>query len=105
MHIYVIAHRDQNDFDRLIGPVKIGVTKNLKERLASLQTGNPSTLAIYASFEMPEPLCRQVERELHDGLQECRLNGEWFDMECHHAANSCIFWMKVVEAVGRRGEA
>lgn len=56
------------------GPVKIGITKDIKSRMSSLQTGHAEQLRLLASFEG----ARRDERELHDRLSAHRISGEWF---------------------------
>lgn len=57
-----------------IGPIKIGYTKNVKKRLASLQTGSPYKLSILCIM----PGTESFENIIHVGLDEIRLEGEWF---------------------------
>jgi hypothetical protein len=56
--------------------VKIGQTKNLKQRLAALQTGNPWKLSIYRYVKSTDYV--KYERELHKKYQEQRFHNEWF---------------------------
>lgn len=57
------------------GPVKIGVTTNLAQRLEHLQTASPVRLEVLAATEADTWL----EREYHRFFNHCRLHGEWFD--------------------------
>lgn len=54
--------------------VKIGVSKNPRQRLGELKTGSSSKVRIY----YVTPGDRQRERELHALFAEHRVNGEWF---------------------------
>jgi hypothetical protein len=57
--------------------VKIGYTYNdrlLKKRLSYLQTGNPHSIKLFASF----PVSQEIERWLHGRFREFRVLGEWF---------------------------
>lgn len=65
--LYFIGSRD--------GPVKIGVTTNVPQRLESLQTGSHLKLEVLATTEGDTWL----EREYHRFFAHCRLYGEWFD--------------------------
>ena len=59
------------------GPVKIGFTgssASIDQRLASLQTGNPSRLVIRGAM----PGTRETEAEIHSLLATHRAHGEWF---------------------------
>jgi hypothetical protein len=58
------------------GPVKIGVTVNIPERLRHLQTGSHEELAvIWHSFGDA-----QAERRLHTMFSKFRKRYEWFDL-------------------------
>lgn len=56
------------------GPVKVGKTDDVTKRLAALQTANPYKLVLLAAFIAPP----EIELQLHSGLAEHRLEGEWF---------------------------
>lgn len=56
------------------GLVKIGVTVDLKKRIASLQTGHAGALRLVHW----EPGDRSDERNAHDAFAEHRVRGEWF---------------------------
>jgi hypothetical protein len=55
--------------------VKIGMTtRSVSQRMAELyQTGVPTPFELYAEYDCPD--CSQVESEVHDSLNECRVNG------------------------------
>lgn len=57
-----------------IGPIKIGFTTDIKNRLLQLQTANPYplNLLLYYPGEIED------EKEIHAGFREMRLEGEWF---------------------------
>jgi len=56
------------------GPIKLGVTLNPAERIATLQQGNPETLHGLAAWRaMPVE-----EKELHEEFAYARVRGEWF---------------------------
>lgn len=56
------------------GPVKIGLTRDVRQRLESLQTGSPVKLEILAYCEGD----RWLERQYHTFFATQRLHGEWF---------------------------
>ena len=58
------------------GPVKIGTgrTSGIRQRLSSLQTGNPYRLVVRRLVSGDE----RLERTLHTHFQSYRLVGEWF---------------------------
>ncbi len=65
--LYVIQRGDD-------GPIKVGISRNLKNRVNHLQNGNAEKLKILHIFTM-----RDMERALHGELErEARLQGEWF---------------------------
>jgi len=65
--VYIIGHPTE-------GPVKIGVTKNAKRRLAGLQTASAHKLTILARF------CgdKADEARIHERFKLARLEGECF---------------------------
>ena len=64
--IYFIGGRD--------GPIKIGFTRQLAQRLRRLQMNSPVRLSVIAAFEGD----RSDELELHRLFKPQRLHGEWF---------------------------
>lgn len=56
------------------GPIKIGITHDVAQRLAFLQTANPGDLRLLCSIRGG----KEVERELHARFAAFRLRGEWF---------------------------
>ena len=57
-----------------IGPIKIGIAKDIKNRLLSLQTGSPYDLKLLYYFNGDI----NYEKELHRYWDYYRMNGEWF---------------------------
>ncbi|MEP2742474.1 MAG: GIY-YIG nuclease family protein [Bauldia litoralis] len=57
--------------------VKIGMTRNVGMRLATLQAASPFELVLLAS----EPGYVQREAELHAMFADLRVRGEWFRHE------------------------
>jgi hypothetical protein len=55
-------------------PVKIGITSNVPVRLAALRCALPYPVILLADI----PGDADVERSLHIGFAESRLEGEWF---------------------------
>lgn len=56
------------------GPIKIGVSRDIGERVRSLQCGSPHPLALLGTV----PGDALDERRLHERFQAFRLSGEWF---------------------------
>jgi len=67
MVLYVVQRGDD-------GPIKVGISRNLKGRIKSLQTGSAEKLKILRVYKMAD-----VERAVHAELEKnSRLEGEWF---------------------------
>lgn len=56
------------------GPIKIGCSSNVEQRLADLQKSSPVTLRCL--FRAPGGF--EIERELHGMFRRHRRHGEWF---------------------------
>lgn len=67
-YVYVLRAGKRN-------PIKIGVAKNPKRRVATLQTGNAATLRLLLVL----PGGERLEKALHERFKAARMaNGEWF---------------------------
>lgn len=61
------------------GPIKIGVAKNVKRRVETLQTGNHEPLLILAIIPCNgKALAYNLESQLHSIYSRDRIIGEWF---------------------------
>ena len=58
--------------------LKIGVTKNIKHRFSSLQTGSPIELRLGFGLLVQKPAA--VEWALHKHFRDRKIKGEWFDV-------------------------
>ncbi|MFF3459686.1 GIY-YIG nuclease family protein [Streptomyces sp. NPDC002730] len=67
--VYVVSSEDNPK------TLKIGVATEVESRMKSLQTGSASPLVLRWSAHGGFLL----ERHLHDGFDQRRINGEWFD--------------------------
>ena len=63
------------------GPIKIGLTDDVKRRLEQLQTAHPDALRVIACV----PGDRRLEAHLHQRFSAERISGEWF-----HPSSSLI---------------
>jgi len=72
-YLYII-HASDNIY-------KIGITTDVRRRLAELQTGNPYQLTVYLGYEFSN--AAHIEKVLHDKLGDRRMSGEWFKMSAH----------------------
>jgi len=64
---------------------KIGVSKNPKQRLKAIQTGNEGKLKILTTY--PSEYAHLIERTLHRQYDYCIGEGEWFDIPLTEALN------------------
>ena len=77
-YIYVIGSEN--------GPCKVGITNSLTSRLRSIQTGSPHRLKLlYAHPCSDRDEAKAHEKMFHECHQECRLEGEWFNLDAELA--------------------
>jgi hypothetical protein len=69
-HLYVI---DKG------GKIKIGISRQLEKRLASLQTSFPIQTVVLLTVPGPFRAIRRAEMDAHEALRECALGGEYFN--------------------------
>ena len=70
---------------------KIGYAKDIKSRLAVLQTGSPHVLDLLLC--RPASNAIELEKALHDRLREKRTRGEWFDVpDSSDLADALAVW-------------
>lgn len=67
------------------GPLKIGATGNLKQRLKELQMASAFTLTVHFSKAMGRFEAFTVEKAAHVALRAKRLRGEWFEVTLQEA--------------------
>lgn len=58
---------------------KIGMTKNIKQRISNLQSGCPFDLHLFLTIRTNQP--RVVEAYLHNVLSMFRIRGEWYSLK------------------------
>ena len=72
-HVYFISDEQ--------GAVKIGISHDPCERIATLQTGHPESLVLlHAVSYRSSAAARAAESSLHYVFEAQRMNGEWFDL-------------------------
>ena len=77
--VYVFAHQSE---DGLTGPVKVGISKNVNARLATIQTSCPQPIELAYVFECPDrDIARAIELSFHEVQKDKRTHGEWFRFE------------------------
>lgn len=76
------------------GPVKIGITTDIRRRLTALRTGSPAPLRLLGHL----PANSSFEKGLHRRLAAARLHGEWFK-----PTREVLAWARIAEIIdGRR---
>ena len=67
-------------------PVKLGVSKHPKARLAALQVSHYEKLVLNSVVKLPDmEAALLVERAAHIAFKETRIRGEWFDIDVETA--------------------
>lgn len=93
-YVYLIARREG---DRLIAPVKVGITNNLGSRLSAIQTSCPFPISLVHSLNFQRrSMARHVEKGFHQVQSSSRAYGEWFDMEPLKALSILCLMVRVV---------
>ena len=61
---------------------KIGVAKDVKARLAGIQTGNPYPVELVEKFEVVYSAAGYLENLFHNTFYRfgCHVRGEWFEL-------------------------
>lgn len=67
--------------------VKIGIAKDVKKRLQTLQTGNPMKLKVLKTIALQDDEARRQEEYYHRKFREYNACGEWFKM-CDELCNA-----------------
>ncbi|UBF23198.1 T5orf172 domain protein [Haloarcula tailed virus 2] len=62
------------------GKYKIGISKDVGQRLSACQTGCPFPIIEYAKIENSDGSDRELETALHTYYSEYNIHGEWFDI-------------------------
>lgn len=69
--VYLIRSGESNKY-------KIGISKNVPSRLATLQTANPEKMELICAFASSD--ARRKEAELHNAFEQRRITREWFEL-------------------------
>lgn len=70
---------------------KIGHTRDLRRRLANLQTSHSKSLVFSAVICVPSCRARAIEKKIHEDFAWRRVRGEWFRMSCEEAREFLAF--------------
>lgn len=64
-----------------VGFVKIGITNDVKRRVAALQTSNPYALEVVRLWgPFSDEYARRLESRLHSAFEDRGCRGEWFSV-------------------------
>lgn len=85
--VYIIQQRGSRLF-------KFGVSKDPRRRLKTLQTGNAAELALLIDFPCKDVSAYAAEATIHRYLKDCRVKGEWFEIESDDRVVSLASAMK-----------
>ena len=65
-----------------IGFIKIGISNDVKRRLASMQTSNPYSLKVIRQWGPFDSIyAKRLEQRLHLAFEEVCSRGEWFGVD------------------------
>ena len=74
-YVYFVLNRDSK-------AIKIGIAKNIRRRLASLQTSSPAELELIGSIKTTgTQAARKLESKLHHQFDLWQIRGEWFEAD------------------------
>lgn len=76
--VYLIECYPIHTRDNITRFIKIGISKNVKRRLQSLQHSSPFILETIVISPVLDHNAKRLEKWLHDQFAEHRLKGEWF---------------------------
>ncbi len=77
--IYVFAHKSEAG---MVGPVKIGISKDVNARLSTIRTSCPYPIDLAYVFECQNrDIARNIEQSFHQVQSDKRTHGEWFGFE------------------------
>jgi hypothetical protein len=71
---------------------KIGITRNLSQRLRAVQNGCPTPITSVMSVILPNRCqAERAEKEMHGLLEPYHLNGEWFAFDMSNLTHKAAF--------------
>ncbi len=74
--VYLIQSLEDSTF-------KIGTSKHPEKRLKQIQTGNPTKLKLFDTYE--SEIAVKIETALHHLLSHYKREGEWFEIPLNEA--------------------
>ena len=88
-------------FIYVIGPLegaqKVGLTTDLKSRLAALQTACSQDLVLHVAVRVPFHQAHAIERRAHRMLVQLHVKNEWFDAAPEEAMSVVLNAVKLAE--------
>lgn len=76
---------------------KIGVTGNIKKRMAALQTSHYTKLEVLKFIEFNKKDSFRIEKKLHSVYSEQRLINEWFNLtDKQYASILSYLWLEMM---------
>ena len=72
------------------GLTKIGMSKNVNERVIALNVASPIDIEFHEAVQVPRELARLIEKLCHEALRELHVKGEWFRVSKTEAAS--VVW-------------
>ncbi|MCP4640228.1 MAG: GIY-YIG nuclease family protein [bacterium] len=84
-HLYLIQNGDTTHY-------KIGITGNVKNRVAAIQTSNPQQVGLVHTVKPQTKSARRVETQLHKHFADRRVYHEWFNLGAEQV-EECIALM------------
>lgn len=69
--VYLIKEQQNNYF-------KIGVSKDVRQRIKQLQTGSAGTIQLYKEFS--SEYANKIEKAFHRRYRVYNIGGEWFNL-------------------------
>ena len=76
--VYIIAKRDG---DRIVAPVKVGISANVGIRMTQFQTACPFPIVLVHTLRVPTRwMAREIESCFHYTQRDHKAHGEWFDL-------------------------
>lgn len=76
--IYLIHNQESNRY-------KIGVSKDPKNRLKNLQTGNDDEIKLI--YEFQSEYAYKIEKTFHNLYSYLKTSGEWFELDLEFEVN------------------
>lgn len=93
-YVYVVAHGHWAQ-----AMSKIGITRNLEQRLEGLNASSPVTIRLHASWSVPDYAARWVESAAHEILRHKHHHNEWFKCDPYLAVKAVGLALRYVPSM------